>query len=219
MAKIITSTDIANAYKIFRMLTTWVKSRAILEELFNNNEGVEHIFIKIMAVDYLYWTQLQKHENIITFTEKIKTKWGELDVLLQSGDTSAINEIVNIGEHKNWSFASKFCHFHNCSSYPIYDKYAAIAVRYLNDKWSDCSNENNNKYDNFIKGINSIKDSDISYQEADIYLWLLGQEIEYNKYIKKINEDKNKDRKIQLSLNKEIRKYFETNKANSLLKE
>jgi len=75
-------------------------------------------------------------------------------------------------------FASKYCHFHHPEKYPITDSFTRRAVKHLMER-------NKGKYDEYgffkqaIDGMISALHGEPSYKEMDVYLYLLGQWIEY----------------------------------------
>ena len=79
-------------------------------------------------------------------------------------------------------FASKYCHFHYPEIFPIYDKFARIA---LSDLLEKKKGEYNGKYGLFKRDLDDFMAKlswKTSYKEMDRYLWLYGQWVEYKKY-------------------------------------
>ena len=76
-------------------------------------------------------------------------------------------------------FASKYCHFHHPSKFPIYDKFAGIGLSQLFDKKLNYYEKNYSKFKNDLDTILSSLSWKSSYKEMDEFLWLYGQWLSY----------------------------------------
>ena len=84
--------------------------------------------------------------------------------------TDLITGVTNIS---SYSFASKYCSFHNPDVYPIYDSYVSHAITYLNPKIND------KVYPDFVDEIKkwAKKCKTTDFKGFDHYLWIRGKEI------------------------------------------
>lgn len=112
-----------------------------------------------------------------------------IDERLENGDLSLINDIAintfNDKQLRFYSFATKYCANHYPDKFPIYDSFVDLVLRRLRKrdnllkfKNDDLKNYFNFKdiIDDFIRVYNFPKDT--SYRDLDIYLWLLGKDVD-----------------------------------------
>lgn len=86
-----------------------------------------------------------------------------------------------------YSFATKFCYFHNSKDYAIYDSFVAKVLAYFQrkDKFNkhtfsaeSQNNEGLKNYANFIKILFEFKEFyrlECDLKSLDLYLWQLGK--------------------------------------------
>lgn len=122
------------------------------------NSCFDEVVHKIMLIDYTNSTQLQRHKkdlSIFTLADRI-TKMVDFDERVENGDLDLVAELAwqksdpstddsesdnqkKKRDHINlFSFATKYCHYHNRISYgndhySIYDNVVADAIRYYLD--------------------------------------------------------------------------------------
>jgi hypothetical protein len=96
-----------------------------LNELFHqypHNTELSHVLLKVVAVNSLYHTYVFD-VNIVA--RHIHSNIPGLDSALAAGSHEIIHQIakvnVNGKAHNFYSFATKFCSWHNPDAYPIYD--------------------------------------------------------------------------------------------------
>ncbi|MCZ7539193.1 MAG: hypothetical protein M5U29_04595 [Anaerolineae bacterium] len=84
------------------------------------NTQLEDILLKVVAINALYSTRIYSPRPVAEHILKAR-----IDDMLTRGDTEAVERIrvVQFGDktRNNYSFASKYCAWHNPDSYPIYD--------------------------------------------------------------------------------------------------
>jgi hypothetical protein len=162
----------------------------ILEKIFSENKGnkdVATVKIKVIVLNALYTTQIYAVSRV---AEHICNQQN-LDDLLVEGKTEAIDTIkkVPFGNGKPrtlYSFATKYCHFHNPSAYPIYDNNVDSALWYFKDELKDEQSQKSfqrkvlkGEYSKFKSIIDRFKERfglmKYTYKEIDQYLWMLGK--------------------------------------------
>lgn len=94
-----------------------------VKRLMPGNTVPAHILIKVIALNRLYSTQIYAVETVALH---IAGMGAGLDAALAHGDLSVVDEIAEVQlttEKKRhfFSFATKYCSWHNPEAYPIYD--------------------------------------------------------------------------------------------------
>lgn len=144
-----------------------------IEKIFKDyvkNTDVHIVMMKICLLDFTNGTNINKHRKKISLYEIAKkiTEINNIDERIEKGDSSVVNEIAKC-VHKEtkeelvnlFSFASKFCHYHNRygynkDDYSIFDSVVqAVLPVYFNDityskieKWR--KNYNYQEFNDFI---------------------------------------------------------------------
>jgi len=177
---------IESAKNIYEKLPNWNLANKVLTAYFNanpKNNSEEVILIKVCLIDSLYKTNLKDQISVAKHILGIES----LDKDLQEGKVSVVEKIANWNGRNLISFASKFCHFHNKKTYPIYDKYVIIALRKLIN-WKDTR-----IFSDFFKAIKNFREenklNNVSFEDIDKYLWLFGQWEQLKKGKKDINKE------------------------------
>ena len=112
----------------------YAQDERILIELFKqypSNEKSDHIFHKIVMVDFIYSTQLKRligESGIHDLAQRISEI--DFDSRVNSGDPTLVTEIAGATNKNLFSFASKYCALHNRfvfqkDGYSIYDSTVA----------------------------------------------------------------------------------------------
>lgn len=187
------------AKNIYEKLSRWKLVNKILTDFFRNNKlntSKEIILIKVALVDSFYKTNLKDQISIAEHIFSLHS----IDDDIVNGNIHIVERIANSKKYFV-SFASKFCHFHNKKSFPIYDQYVCLALKRLVG-WKG------KKYSDFVEVINTFRDdndlNDVEYEDIDKFLWMYG-------LTDKLKNDNNKVNKEILALYKE-----DENKFNSL---
>ena len=153
------------------------------------------VIMKVCLIDSLYGTNTK---GVISVAEHIVSL--KIDEWLRIGDIHAVMGIADWTRGERTiniiSFASKYCHFHNKSKFPIYDKYASVALENVLGKiiWpKECRN-----YAEYQRQIERVRDGR-SMEDIDAFLWLYG--------IKQALEEDRRD------VNKEVASLFERDRV------
>jgi len=157
-----------------------------LFEAFPENKFLEHILLKISVINDLYSTNILGTYNMAKHIQKL-----DIDRRLQNGDPNIVNEISlghgiisnrNGKEINFYSFATKYCNWHNRDSYAIYDSFVKkVLLAYKRkDKFSDFKESD---LKNFVKFKKIVFDFKYFYnltrhdlKQIDKFLWIYGKE-------------------------------------------
>lgn len=165
-----------------------IVQKNILYDLFSKhypeNNSIEQIFLKCTILNVFYLTNIFDTYSVAEHIIGVR----DIDIRLKEADLSLIDEIANVRfkniTRKLYSFATKYCHFHQPNFYPIYDKNVDEALWYFSKmgyikqvfKRNDLRD-----YRTFKEIINNFRDinklDSLKYIELDKYLWLFGKEL------------------------------------------
>lgn len=179
---------------INKELNKWTKKReyTIQEEILKNlfrkypkNTNLDEIKVKIKTLNLYYSTHMPLTDEMAERITKIKN----IDKKLQNGDIEVVKKIANkLKKRARYSFATKYCSFHNPKKFPIYDTFVRkFIAKFYKENKEDLNEKLGNtkinekilrEYKNykiykklidiFIKNSpNSIKD----YKSFDRYVW------------------------------------------------
>lgn len=159
----------------------------ILEDVFKNdreNINLGIIYEKVVLLNALYSTNIFSTFGMALHIKKIKDFKNRID----RGDPYLVSEIANIIiKDKKWnfySFATKYCHWHNDKTYPIYDRFVTKALNEYSNNYVDfnCTGIDFKNYEQFRNVINNFCDcfnlpGETRYRKIDKYLWQKGKEL------------------------------------------
>ena len=148
------------------------------------NDDLNEIIIKVSALNTLYSTQL--HKNLLPVVNHLKKL--SIDERLQAGDITLIEDIIqtplgNGKVYRCYSFATKYCSFHQPDVYPIYDSYVDKVLVHLQDRDKFAGNMamDNKNYVSYHKAIEAFQKyyelGEYSLKQIDKYLWHLGSNL------------------------------------------
>ena len=154
---------------------------------FPENKLLEDILLKVTAINRLYSTSVY---NVNKMARYILSK--NIDEQLIAGDLSLVDSIAyghKIISSKNkkeihcYSFATKYCNWHNKSAYPIYDSFVdKILFAYQKqDNFSKFSKTELRQYTRFSEivadFIKFYSITNYNLKEIDKFLWKYGQKV------------------------------------------
>lgn len=157
-----------------------------LETLFTktypNNTDLCHILIKASALNDFFNTNIFKIWPVAKHIQAL-----DIDERLRSGDPSLVEDLalVDFGNniHKRlYSFASKYCSFHQPELFPIFDRYVEKMLLHFKrvDKFCTFNARDLRDYPKFRAIVNSFQEyyglKTFSKRELDHYLWQSGFE-------------------------------------------
>lgn len=153
---------------------------------FPNNKELEDILLKISVINDLYSTNILDKFKLAEHIQKLN-----IDKELKSGNPEVVNAIAKghgIRTKKNnteltfYSFATKYCNWHNQESYAIYDSFVEkvlLAYRRQN-KFYDFKNDDLRDFEKLKKIINEFAKhfglTGHNLKEIDKFLWIYGKE-------------------------------------------
>jgi hypothetical protein len=152
-----------------------------LFQTFPKNTLIDEVLLKTAALNALFSTNIYA---IYTVAEHIKLQ--NIDNDLVRGSLDVVGRVARVeikGKPKyNYSFASKYCHFHAPDAYPIYDRYVAQILwdyqqqdRFDTFGWADMRDYPRYRsiFDHFREVYHLTQ---FSMKEIDRFLWLYGIE-------------------------------------------
>lgn len=157
-----------------------------LFKAFPENDNIEDILLKISVINDMYST------NILgTFRMARHILEQDVDNGLKNGDPEVVHRIAKghgIRTKKNntelnfYSFATKYCNWHNQDRYAIYDSFVekVILAYQREDKFSNFKISDLKDFKKFLKVISDFSDyyglTRHNLKEIDKFLWIYGKE-------------------------------------------
>jgi len=153
---------------------------------FPENCKLEDILLKISVINDLYSTNIFGTFKMAKHIQQL-----QIDNAIKAGDPSIVNKIAighglctkkNNTELNFYSFATKYCAWHNPDCYAIYDSFVdKVLINYRNqDNFSDFKNSDLRDFNSFMRIISDLKIhyqiSDVSLKDIDKFLWMYGKE-------------------------------------------
>lgn len=173
-----------------------------LFQKFPENKKIEDILLKISVINDLYSTNifgtflLAKHILKLNVDNGIKKSDPTIVNLIAVGH--GISKPKGYGDRNFYSFATKYCSWHNKEAYPIYDRFVAkILIAYRNkDSFSSFNDNDLKDYQPFKKIIADFRNrynlTKHNLKEIDKFLWIYGKTIFPNNYGQKTKKNNNK---------------------------
>ncbi len=171
----------------------------LFHELCPEHDKVEEVLLKVSVLNDFYGTQIYDKYSVasgIASLDKVSER-------IKSGDQSLVADIALATidtarkARNNYSFATKYCSFHNPDKYPIYDSFVdnmlwSFMKRFQYAKFKRYELK---AYEEFCKVFSQFREyfalEKFTVKEIDIFLWLKGDEA--NK--KKLQMEKEKAHK------------------------
>lgn len=158
----------------------------LLFSTYPNNTEVSEVLIKCLVLNDFYSAGVRSID-IQKMAEHIVSC--NIDNSLKNGDWSVVDKISKCGNRTYYSFATKYCNWHNQTNYPVYDSFVDDVLWALNKNKCLFKNRHNLKsYSEYGKALKSLVNkynlqsvmSDnykykVNYKILDKYLWLLGK--------------------------------------------
>ena len=163
-----------------------IKALDALFSAYPKNTCPWQVLLKVTALNVLYKTRIM---NVYPVVETILGVGRKLDSLISRGDPAAVDlmKMVKFAKREKtvnfFSFASKYCHFHQPDKYPIYDQYVDAALRKLRREKklafeSDALNrEAYAPFKSVIDTFIGMYATGCSYDPVDKFLWRKGKDL------------------------------------------
>ena len=141
---------------------------------FPSNSDLAAVLLKVTTINKLYSTNIMAPFDVAKHIVSLR-----LGRQLEDGQLSAVDSIRHVtisGTDKNfYSFATKYCNWHNLRAYPIYDSFVEKSLRHFN-----CITGNLRIYDNLKASVDCFRTqngiTEFTYKQIDKFLWLYGKE-------------------------------------------
>jgi len=148
---------------------------------FPNNTDPSHVLLKVVVVNDLYGAGLPR-KHIEPVTHHITAL--RIDEALAAGKPSVVDDIINCAKlkEKYFSFASKFCSWHNPGAYPIYDRNVDECLWHYNGRYHFTTyNRGNYSYVQFVGIVSALRNffhlNEVTFKQLDKALWHLGDQL------------------------------------------
>ena len=157
-----------------------------LFDAFPGNKKLEDILLKISVINDLYSTNIFSTYNMAKHIQSLS-----VDSAIQRGDAEAVHQIATghgiRTKKKNteinfYSFATKYCNWHNRDKYAIYDTFVhKILIAYKGrDDFSDFEEKDLKDFKSFKNIVQNFIDfyklTRHDLKEIDKFLWIYGKE-------------------------------------------
>ena len=150
---------------------------------FPKNEDLGHVMVKVAAINSLYSTQIWGVREVA----KVIHASG-IDPKLESGSHEAVIAIMRVEysgiPRYNYSFATKYCNWHQPERFPIFDSRVDFCLRsyQAKDRFAETNFTGNDLYDyerfsQIVKEFQTHYDLEsLSLKKLDEFLYQLGDE-------------------------------------------
>jgi hypothetical protein len=149
----------------------------LCQETYPKNNNLEEVLLKCAAINAFSSTNVY---DLYSMANHIVGK--QIDERLKNNDLSLVKTIseVEIGGKKRnfYSFATKYCHYHNPENYPIYDKYVAKILCSYPEDFQTIKDKELREYEKFVGALKDFRQHyglNLSFIDLDKYLWRLGR--------------------------------------------
>lgn len=157
----------------------------LFKRTFRKNTDIKEVLIKVSVLNSFYSTNIF---DLISVAKRIIEL--DIDKYLEEGNLDIVNSIAKVAMKKDkvrffYSFATKYCSFHNPETYAIYDSYVVKALKHYRDedKFAEFNDDTLKDYRNFIDVILKFKSfyelNEFSLKQIDMFLWQAGKEGKY----------------------------------------
>lgn len=137
--------------------------------------------LKVRVLDREYGTQLWRNSGVEAATEHILRLGHQgLDLNLRKGLPKTLDALASIDGRREFSFATKYAHFSAEKKYPLWDRYADLALKCLDDHFEFYGGRRGFKNPpaaNWIQAVTALRKAmgrRVSFRRADHALWVLG---------------------------------------------
>ena len=159
---------------------------------FPENKNIDEIRLKVSSINSLYSTNIYDTHKVAKHIQSLN-----IDEALINGDERIIPKIATghgiaslkseVGKEINfYSFATKYCSWHNSNEFPIFDSYVEkLLIAYREFGFYNFKNVELKQYDKFkeiIIGFRAYYNLlDFNLKEIDKFLWLYAKDLFKNK--------------------------------------
>jgi len=152
-----------------------------LREQFPRNTKASHVLLKILVLNKVYSTRIND-VDVWPLAHHIAER--EIDALLDQGAPVAVERIYNCKNMRMYySFATKFCSWHNPTAYPIYDSYAdaCLWAYKKQDAFADFHRQDLGYYEKLVGVVSAFRShyqlDRFTFREIDKFMYRSGSRI------------------------------------------
>jgi hypothetical protein len=159
---------------------------------FPENKNIDEIRLKVCSINSSYSTNIYDTLKVAKHIQSLN-----VDDALINGDVNIVSKIATghgitslkseAGKEINfYSFATKYCSWHNSNEFPIFDSYVEkLLIAYRELGFYNFKNVELKQYERFKTILIRFREyyglSDFSLKEIDKFLWLYAKELFRNK--------------------------------------
>jgi hypothetical protein len=160
-----------------------------LKELFTqyrDNDDHAHVLLKVVTLNRLYSTNILAVHDV---AKHIYERAQGIDSALAVGSPEIVDEIAKVtirttgAVRSNYSFATKYCSWHNLTSYPIWDSRVDRYLRSLRGttfaKFLNAHGDLWMHYREFVEIMTAFRDHYklglFNFKDIDKFLWFCGE--------------------------------------------
>jgi len=154
--------------------------------LFPNNDNLEDVLLKVVALNDLYRTGILGTSQVADHIFHLN-----IDAAIKAGRPEVVQMIARVQFGKsirnNYSFATKYCAWHNPANYPLYDSYVEQMLwgYKKQERFDNFHRQDLLQYDRFTQVMLHFRDyydlTSFSIKDIDKFLWLAGKEDYFRK--------------------------------------
>lgn len=161
---------------------------SLLFEHFPHNTSIDHVLLKVTALNATYSTLIraysEKKPTIYDLARHIVSL--NIDERLRAGDVALVERIafLDLGDGRkarNYSFATKYCNWHQHYLYPIYDSRVDVYLWELNKRTPFCVFQRQDLYWNYPKFVEIVEAfrmrfglQEFNFKQIDKFLYVSG---------------------------------------------
>ena len=165
---VLRSKDLHEAHNDVLSDDKYGKEYRLIEDVlkkYPNNKTIEDVACKIAVIDFTNSTNLRQNKiNLYTLAKIITCEKVDFDARVARGDVSLVSDIISKCPVKLYSFASKYCCYHNTflynrDDYSIYDSVVKKHLpEYATEKLPASKWRKNFNYETFNQYIGDLLD-------------------------------------------------------------
>lgn len=160
-----------------------VADQALLDlfQHFPHNTRLEDILLKVSALNDLYSTNIYATFQMAHHIQRLT-----IDSGIAEASTTIVNQIADATfsgkKRKVYSFATKYCSWHDQDAYPIYDWYVeqVLLACHEQDSFVEFRKRDLKDYSRYKPILTAFREfydlTDYSFKRLDKFLWLFGKE-------------------------------------------
>jgi hypothetical protein len=169
---------------------------------YSENSSISHVLLKVTALNVLYSTQIRLYSNrtptILDVAHHIANLGIDSDLRLGSPeivDRIAKLRVKDKADRYYYSFATKYCSWHNANSYPIFDSRVVQYLCYLRDhecigRFSQAALWDYPKFRRIIEEVREKNElGSFTFKEIDKFLYLQGSKLLMGRSERVVEED------------------------------